>query len=81
MRTSKSVSREVRVWGYVILVVGTVIAAQVVLEQLWFSNAPDLTVLVAGTSMILTGLVSISIAKALRNLEARLDKPNDGENK
>ena len=79
MRASKTSSRDVKWWGYMILAVGAVTIALVVIDQTLYSHAPDMTVFTAGMSMLLTGVVAVSIANALRNLDVRLRRLEGSE--
>jgi uncharacterized membrane-anchored protein len=74
----KTTSQGVRLWGYTVLVIA---AVSIVSDLVWRTvyGLPVLVplsmgIVIGNISIVLTGVVAISVANALRNVEERLER-------
>lgn len=70
---TKSDSRVVRFFGYIIFACGALGTIQYLRDQIWNSILPGMGVVLGYGAIMLTGLVALSVAACLKKLEQRID--------
>jgi hypothetical protein len=63
----------VAILGYVILIGGVSSSIPYVAARVFYSQPPDMGILLGNCAIVLTGLVATSVATCLRKIERRMD--------
>jgi hypothetical protein len=74
MRIPRSGSPVLRIFGYIIFAYGAISTFLYIFYQVRYSTDPDMGIVLGNGAIILAGLVALSAATCLRNLEQRLDR-------
>lgn len=74
MRTSRTGSWTVRLLGWIIFIYGAFSTIRYVVLQILHSVVPDMVILLADSTLWITGVVTLVVGSNLKKLEQRLER-------